>query len=125
MSSSDFDPGGYLVWVVGSLYLVLVDGPYGSIVHMVFHNHPCGFVGNLAFRMVPFVGSIGHDCSSVGNLVWAGSIVGNDFAHMVPDKGSYGSIVVHMVLVDKGPCGIYSMVCIVCLGNCSCFCISA
>ena len=108
MSSSDSDPGsmsggsvctGYLVWV--------------------------GIVGNLAFvRVIPCVGSIG-DGSSVGNLVWAGSIVGNDFAHMVPDKGSYGSIVVHMVLVDKGPCGIYSMVCIVCLGNCSCFCISA
>ena len=93
MSSSDFDPGGYLVWVVGSLYLVLVDGPYGSIVHMVFHNHPCGFVGNLAFRMVPFVGSIGHDGPSVGNLVWAGSI---------------GSIA-------------HSMVRFVCLGNSSCY----
>ena len=105
MSSSDFDPGGYLVWVVGSLYLVLVDGPYGSIVHMVFHNHPCGFVGNLAFRMVPFVGSIGHDGPSVGNLVWAGcSIVGN--------LVWAGSIV--------GSIG-HSTVRFVCLGNRSCY----
>ena len=122
MSSSDFDSGsmsggsvctGYLVWVriVGSLYLtymVLVDGPYGS-VHMVFHNHPCdlctgylvlvGFVGSLA------VGSIGYDGSSVGNLVWAGcSIVGN----LVWAGSIVGSIA-------------HSTVRFVCLGNRSCF----